>query len=184
MSLPEQIKEVFRRFALRRAYPAGRKKKLVNLSKASNIGILFEVPDDRTYQQVHDYILKLQEKKIRIKAIGFVKEKHLSAHFLPILSFDFIYARDVNWFGKPVSKRVQDFWSSDFDICINIGSAQCYPLKYILARSVSPLKVGPFTENDKELYDIMIKPDDHHDQVKFLHQVHEYLSILNPRENA
>jgi hypothetical protein len=162
----------------------GRKKRLINLKKASSVGILFEVHDNETYQKVYDYIQQLHDTKIKVKVLGFVMEKHLALHFLPVLSFDYIYPKDLNWYGKPWSKHAQEFWSSDFDICINISSVNCYPLKYILCKSISSLKVGPYSEEDKEYYDILVQPEVNHDQVKFLRQVHDYLTILHPKENA
>ena len=174
-----------RRYSLGKAMSKPRpKRRLINLNRAATVGILFEVSDDHVYQQVHKYIQELQEHKIRARAMGYVREKHLSAHFLPMLSFDFIYQKDLNWFGLPVSKRTKDFIEAEFDICINIGSPECFPLKYITCRSSSPLKVGPYTDRDKEYYDIMIKPEENHDQIRFMQQVHNYLSILNPKEHA
>ena len=148
------------------------------------MGILFEVPDDTSYQNVYQYIQKLQEMKIKVHAIGYVKEKYLSYHFLPVLSFDFLYEKDLNWYGKPKSRRSWDFWTSEFDICINIGSSQCFPLKYIACRSSSHLIVGPYADKDKDLYDVMVQPEATHDQNKFLQQVHDYLTILNPKEDV
>jgi hypothetical protein len=182
LNLPENIKEFFRKYYLRSALKrTSRRKKLVNLAKASSVGIVFEVNDEKEYQAVHDYILKLQDMKIKAKAMGYVREKHLSHHFMQILSFDFIYEKDLNWFGKPKTKKPQEFWSSDFDVCINIASPNCFPLKYIICKSVSSLKVGPFTEKDKEYYDILVRPGDEHDQINFLQQIHDYLIILNPK---
>jgi hypothetical protein len=161
-----------------------RHAKLVNLGKAGSVGLLFEVTDEMDYQNVQKYIQQLQDMKIKVKAMGYVREKHLSTHFLPVLSFDFIYARDLNWFHKPKTKRPADFWQSEFDICINASSPECFPLKYIMTRSSSHLKVGPYTAQDKDYYDVMIQPDVPHDQGRFLQQVHQYLTILNPKENA
>jgi len=157
---------------------------MINLSRASSIGILFEVPDDAAYQSVYQYILKLQEMKIKVQAMGYVREKHLASHFLPVLSFDFIYQKDVNWYGRPTSRKAEEFSSLEFDICINLGSPGCFPLKYLASKSDARLRVGPFTDADKAIYDLMIQPEEPHDPVRFLQQVHEYLMILNPKENG
>jgi hypothetical protein len=157
---------------------------MVNILKANSVGILFEVAEERDYQEVHQYLLKLQEMKIKVKALGAVREKHLGMHFLQVLSFDFIYPNNQNWFGKPTSKKAQDFYSEDFDICINIAHPGCFPLKYIISKSVCALKVGPYHDHDKMLYDVMIHPEKEFNQTQFLNQVHEYLTILNPKENA
>jgi hypothetical protein len=185
LKLFENIKNAARAHALRKSFAGqDRRKQMINLGKATTVGILFEVPDDAAYQSVYQYIQKLQEMKIKVRALGYVKEKHLSTHFLPVLSFDFIYQKDLNCYGKPTSRRPEEFWALEFDICINIGSPGCFPLKYIASRSIARLRVGPFTEMDKAYYDLMIQPEDPHDPVKFLQQVHDYLMILNPKENG
>lgn len=185
MSIFGNIRNAVRRYALQRAAAIpGRKKQLISLARSGSVGILFEVPDDEAYQNVYQYIQKLQEMKIKVRAMGFVKEKHLATHFLPVLSFDFLYSKDLNWYGKPTSKQAEDYWSTEFDICINIGSADCFPLKYIACRSLARLRVGPYTDADKVYYDLMIHPEEPHDQNTFLQQVHDYLMILNPKENV
>jgi hypothetical protein len=181
----ENIKNAARSYALKKNLSGhARRGQIINLTKASAVGILFEVPDDAAYQSVYQYIQKLQEMKIKVRALGYVKEKYLATHFLPVLSFDFIYQKDVNWYGRPTSKKSAEFWEMEFDICINIGSHSCFPLKYVAGRSNARLRVGPFTDADKAYYDLMIQPEDPHDPVKFLQQVHEYLMILNPKENG
>jgi hypothetical protein len=98
----------------------------------------------------------------------------------------------LNWFYIPKATCVQDFIDTDFDICINIASENVFPLKYIAGISRSRLKVGAYgkempSNKYKELasiYDIMLLADDNHDQIVFLDQIHEYLTILNPKENG
>jgi hypothetical protein len=154
------------------------------LKKASSVGLLFEMNEDQDYHAVHEYLTELQELKIKVKALGLIKEKHLALHFLPVLSFDFIYPKDLNWYGKPTSKKAQEFWSTDFDICVNIARPHCFPLKYITSRSVSSLKVGPYADKDKDYYDIMVRQEERNEQSKFLRQIDNYLTILYPKNDA
>ena len=108
-----------------------------------------------------------------------------------MLSFDFFDSRQLNWFYIPKATCVQDFVETDFDICINIASENVFPLKFIAGISRSRLKVGAYEkempgQKYKELaaiYDIMLLSGENHDQIAFLEQIHEYLSILNPKEN-
>jgi len=92
----------------------------------------------------------------------------------------------------PKAVCVQDFVDSDFDICINIASENVFPLKYIAGLSKARLKVGAYNKEMAEkkykalsgIYDIMLLSDDPHDQIAFLDNIHEYLTILNPKENV
>jgi len=169
-----------------------RNRKLININSAGSVGILFELKDDAIYYGIQKYFQKLQENKIRVKALGFTSNKHITSQFLPVLSFDFFDSRQVNWLNIPKIKCAQDFIDTDFDICINIASEDVFPLKYIAALSKSRFKVGAYGKampaiKYKELttiYDIMFLAEDHHDQIVFLDQIHEYLIMLNPKKDA
>ncbi len=161
-----------------------REKKMINLNKATSVGILYEMKDVDTYYMIHDYIGKLQKMKTQVKALGYSKNDQITKQFLPILSFDFIYGKQINWYGKPRAKCAEDFMLTEFDICINIASSKIYPLKYISASSKAKLKAGPYSKEDEAIYDIMIHPQKKHDQKEFLSNIHEYLTLLNPKENV
>jgi len=168
-----------------------RNRKLVNINTAGSVGILFELTDDSVYYAIQKYFQKLQEKKIKVKALGFASNKQATNQFLPVLSFDFFDSKQINWFYIPKAQCVQDFIENDFDICINIASESIFPLKYIAGLSKARLKVGAYGNNMpaqkyKELsaiYDIMLLAEDSHDQIVFLNQIHEYLNILNPKQD-
>lgn len=169
-----------------------RSKKLVNINSASSIGILFELTEESVYYSIQKYFQKFQEKKIKVKALGYASNKLVTNHFLPVLSFDFFNGKQMNWLNIPKAQCIQDFVDTDFDICINIASEKVFPLKYISGMSKARLKVGAYNQEMpgkqyKELsliYDIMMLTDENHDQIKFLENVHEYLNMLNPKENV
>lgn len=161
-----------------------RSKAFTNLKKAASVGILFELDDEQTYHAVHDYVTRLQNDKVRVKVIGLVTEDRLKKLFLPVLTFDLISKKELNWFRVPVSKRTRDFVETEFDICINLTGPRNFPMKYISANCLARLKVGVFSEKDKAIYDVMIHSAEPHDQRRFLKDVHDYLSIINTKENA
>jgi hypothetical protein len=193
MNLIDKIRSYGSNYFLKKGIASlNRKKKLIHIDSAVSIGIIFELKDEKVYYSIQKYFQKLQEKKVRVKALGFTNSKQASSHFLPVLTFDFFNASQVNWFQIPNVKCVQDFIESDFDICINLSSENVFPLKYVAGLSKSRLKVGAYhmemsDAKYKELgniYDIMILVEDDHNQAEFLEQVHEYLTILNPKENV
>ena len=169
-----------------------RNRKLVNINSAGSVGILFELTEDAVYYSIQKYLQKLQEKKIKVKALGYASNKLVTNHFLPVLSFDFFNPKQINWFLIPKAPCVQDFVDTDFDICINISSENVFPLKYIAGMSKARLKVGAYGKempgkkyNElSHIYDIMLLADENHDQIAFLENIHEYLTILNPKENV
>jgi hypothetical protein len=169
-----------------------RSKKLVNINSASSIGILFELTEEQVYYSIQKYFQQFQEKKIKVKALGFASNKAVTNHFLPVLSFDFFNGKQMNWLNMPKAQCVRDFTEADFDICINIASEKVFPLKYIAGMSKSRLKVGAYNsempgrqyQELSLIYDIMLLTEENHDQIKFLNNIHEYLNMLNPKENV
>jgi len=169
-----------------------RSKKLININSAGSIGILFELTEESVYYSIQKYLQKFQEKKIKVKALGYASNKHVTSHFLPVLSFDFFDPKQTNCFRIPKAPCVQDFIDADFDICINIASENVFPLKYIAGMSKARLKVGAYSDTTTgkkynqlaEIYDIMLLAEEIHDQIAFLENIHEYLTILNPKENV
>jgi hypothetical protein len=169
-----------------------RDRKLVSINAAGSVGILFELTDQNTYFSVQKYLQKLQERKVKVKALGYASNKITANQFLPVLTFDFYRDNQMNWLGFPKAKCVQDFIDSEFDICINIASEKVFSLNYIAGMSRARLKVGPFSqeltglgENElTNIYDILMRTEADHDQISFLETIHEYLTILNPKADA
>ncbi len=169
-----------------------RDKKLVSINSAGSVGILFELTEEGIYYSIQKYFQKLQENKIKVKALGFASNKIISNHFLPVLSFDFFNPKQLNFFFLPKAPCVQDFVETDFDICINIASENVFPLKYIAGMSKARLKVGAYNKDmpakkyDElaKIYDIMLLSEENHNQIDFLNNIHEYLTILNPKTDG
>jgi len=169
-----------------------RKKKLINIHDALSIGILFELKDESVYFAIQKYLKSFQDKKVKVKVLGFASDKMILAHILPVLSFDFFTEKQLNWFNIPKAICVHDFIENDFDICINLGSDSAFSLKYIAGLSKARLKVGAYNREMEEakykelagIYDIMLMSDENHDQAAFLNTIHEYLTILNPKKDV
>ncbi len=169
-----------------------REKRMTGIYSASSVAILFELTDESVYQEVHRYLQGLQEKKIRVKALGFASDKVAATHFLPVLTFDLFSNKNLNWFRIPKTAMIRDFADSEFDILINLASEQVFPLKYIAASSKARLKAGSYSESDPEdpacslraIYDILLKTDDPHDQGELLRNFNEYIIMLNPRDHG
>lgn len=181
ISLRERVGVFLLRKGLRNS---SRKRKMINLRKASTLGILFEMDSAQTYQVVHDYIQSLQKGKIKVKALGYASDDRITKQLLQVLSFDFFYRKNLNWYYKPHAPCTEDFINSEFDICINLGRPGFLPLSFIASKVNAGLRVGVYSESDEDIYDIMIHSSRDHDQKKFLQDVNDYLTILNPKENA
>ncbi|HSN49719.1 MAG TPA: hypothetical protein VLR52_00710 [Bacteroidales bacterium] len=158
---------------------SGRDRKMTNLREAKHIGILYTLDDVPDYDRVEALVSQLQHDHKDVKAIGFVKNKNLISRFLPKLSYDFFSGKDMNWFYKPVSQKVRDFMAKEFDILIDLSQRDNLPLKYIAGLSMSLCRVGRFTENNTDCYDLMINVDDKTSINDYIVQVTHYLTVIN-----
>lgn len=185
MTFLKSIRIKIGRYFLRKKFSLiTRDKKMINIRKATSVGILFVLEDVAMYHVIHEYITKLQEWKIQVKAIGYARNNLLTRQLLPVLTFDFFYDRNLNWFFRPRADCIENFIKIDYDICIDLSDHNSLPLKYVAALSKARLKVGKFHPDDKEIYDLMIDSGEEHDQKTFLNDIHEYLIILNPKEDV
>lgn len=156
-----------------------RMRKLVNLKDAKNIGIVYLLEDVPDYNRIESFVAGLQHDHKEVKAMGFVRNKVLINRFLPKLSYDFFSPGDMNWFFQPVSAKVKDFMAKDFDIIIDMSISGNLPLRYITALSSSHCRIGRFSEENKDCYDLMLNVDDKTSLDDYMTQVTHYLTIIN-----
>lgn len=151
---------------------------MTNLQDAKKIGILYTVNDVPDYEWVSNFVSELQGEHKEVKALGFVKNKNLVQRFLPKLSFDFFSKRDLTWFYKPIHKQVRDFIEKEFDILIDLSLHDSFPLKYIAGLSNALLRVGKFSEENTEYYDLMIDLNPSMTSDDYLGQIQHYLTVI------
>lgn len=175
-----KIKEFIGNYFLNRELKRfSRNNKLINYRDVKNIGILYILDSESTYNKISDFVEKMKNDNKKLKALGFIKNKKTSDKFLPKLSFDFFSENDLNWYKKPDNKYVKDFVNKEFDLLINTDFENIFPLKYITAKSKAYLKTGLYNDQNSKYFDLMIKMDKSKDLGEFFNQVIHYLSVIN-----
>jgi hypothetical protein len=155
-----------------------RQCQMTNLKDAKRIGILYTLNDVPDYERVSEFVSKLQGDHKEVKALGFVKNKNLIQRFLPKLSYDFFSKRDLTWFYKPIHTQVKDFIEKEFDLLIDLSLHDSFPLKYISGLSKAMCRVGKFSEENTEYYDLMIDLKPSMSSEEYLGQVQHYLTVI------
>ncbi len=155
------------------------RRQMSNLLDARRIGIIYPLNDVPDYDRVSEFVSQLQRDHKEVKALGFVKNKSLVSRFLPKLSYDFFSRRDVNWFYKPIHTQVKDFIEKEFDILIDLSMSDNFPLKYIAGLSNALCRVGRFSEENADYYDLMIDANPAMTTDDFLGQIRHYLTVIN-----
>lgn len=159
-------------------------REMKNLADAKQIGIIYTLNDVPDYERVSAFVSQLQHDNKEVKALGFVRNKNLISRFLPKLSYDFFSRKDVNWFCRPIHKRVRDFIDKEFDLLIDLSTSDAFPLKYIAGLSNALCRVGKFSEENADYYDLMIDAGPAMTSDDFLGQVRHYLTIIQTNEKG
>ena len=156
-----------------------RQCRMTNLQDAKRIGILYTLDEVPDYDRVSEFVSQLQGKHKEVKALGFVKNNNLIQRFLPKISYDFFSKRDLTWFYKPIHNQVRDFIEKEFDLLIDLSLHDSFPLKYISGLSNALLRVGKFSEENTEYYDLMIDFKPSMTSEEYLGQIQHYLTIIH-----
>lgn len=161
-----------------------RNRNIQNLADAKKIGILYDATDEKTHNIICDFVKYFQENLKVVKAIGYVNYPRLPHYCFPKLSFDYFTKKDLNWYYKPRTERIQDFINEEYDIVIDLSMKDCFPLQYIAGLSHSKFKVGRYGNRYSCVYDFMLDVNENITLEKFIKECIHYLSILNKNPNA
>lgn len=157
-----------------------RNAKVVNLAEAKSVALIYRVEDEKKVQLVKNYVKHLKEEEgiRKIMALGFYPGKEMPGFVKPQLEFEFFCRKELQWNERPGGNVVKNFCNEYYDILIDLEQEEIIPLRYILNWSKAKFKVGYFTGEFKNYYDLMMelqKPD----LADYLAQVNYYLSIIN-----
>jgi hypothetical protein len=126
-----------------------------NINQAKSIGILFNATEQVSFEIVKELVKNLSNKNNSIEVLGYVDTKQLIDHYLYRKGFDFFTRKQLNWYYKPQTEKVDEFINKPFDLLLDLSLDNPFPLKYILAFSEARFKAGKFSENCTYL-DLMI----------------------------
>lgn len=157
-----------------------RNKSLVNLNNAETIGIIYELTDQASFRKIKLLKKELTTPKRQIVVVGFVNRDDIPNYCIAANSGYYFNKKDLNWFGFPKNDYIAKLMNKEFDIFIDLSLEDIYAIKSISALSKSKFKVGRYSENNKELFDLMIRLKKGKSSIDELsEQIVHYLLILN-----
>ncbi|MEO6882662.1 MAG: hypothetical protein ABI199_01415 [Bacteroidia bacterium] len=160
-----------------------RDKTMLNLSEAKTVALLFNADDREEFELVKKYVTYLKELRKKVKIIGYFTTKELMSMSYSKLDYTFFSAKELTWFQKPTDLYINNFIAEEHDILLDLNIHDCFPLTYIAAISKSKCKVGKYTEEFSEIYDLMIETDLSKGMKYFLRNVDTYIDMLNKKTN-
>jgi hypothetical protein len=181
LKVPESIIRIGRERFLKRALGRNkRNRKTNNFETAKNLGILFEVREEQDYHDIHEFVQGLQKKGLRVKALGYMEDKLITTHFLPVLSFDFIYRKNLNWYGRPGSVKYREFCNADFDILIDLSKEYQHIMMFAAAESIASFKISSYSESKKAIFDMMLEVDGEMPVRQLTIEFEKYINMIKP----
>ncbi len=178
-------KIIRKRVIKREAAQQTRVKKYTSLKNAKRVGFIINVCDLSIAEAVTFLRKELSNCGITYKSIGVDLSKETKKD-PAILSDPFlvmIYQNNVNWYGIPENRLIDDFVDEEFDIVIDLScNSNLFTIDYIMTKSKAKLKVG-FLPGSKEISDIIISNGDLLEKVSPLFMIKggvEYLFSIYP----
>ena len=150
----QNIKNYFLKKYLAENKP-NRRKQILSLSQAKNIGILCEITDEDSYKDIFRLFTRLQEHGRNVKLIGYVNDKEVPFYCLPQLTADYFCLKHLNWYGLPNMEQVRDSLKVEYDMLIDFNYRYHPAVSAVLALSHAKFIVGRMSQC-QNLYDLFI----------------------------
>lgn len=150
-----------------------------NWESARNIGIIYKIEDERSLKHIRWYIKEVKKKygQRKMIALGYLDEKVPAPYLSHGLEADYFLKKELNWFGKPNSKAVDNFVNEQFDLLIDFTDYDCVPLRFVLDRSKARFKVGKYSPGNEAYYDLMIAVQEE-GWSHYMEQLDKYIGMI------
>jgi len=152
--------------------------KLKEFNDIKTIGVLFDASDEEKYKRAAHLIRHFSGLNKKVNAIGVISTKEEPHYLDTTLSYNYIKAKDINWFYLPKSIFVDDFIKYEFDLLIDLNFDKISSLRFITKSSMSHCKVGLNQGDDDLIYDFMLEGIPPSDINMFLKQLLHYLELI------
>ncbi|MFT7612085.1 MAG: hypothetical protein ACI9J3_001034 [Parvicellaceae bacterium] len=156
-----------------------RKIQSCNWDTAKHIAIIYKIDDERSLKHVKWYIKEVKKKygQRHMIALGYSDEKVAPAFVSHGLESDFFLKKDLNWFGKPSAKAVDNFVEQPFDLLIDFTDYDCVPLRFVLEKSKAKFKVGKYAKSNEPYYDLLIAIENE-DLNHYMELIDKYIGMI------
>jgi hypothetical protein len=152
-------------------------RRMINLADAKNIGIIFDATIVHNTTAVAELATLLKAKNKKVQMLGYTDEVHLAEE-----KDAFLFNRkSLNWKLIPTKENVDEFIATDFDVLICAFTEHIAPLEYIAARSEAKLRIGKYSDQMENCYDVMINTGEQNNIDYLLTQITKFLNIVKTK---
>ena len=181
----DQIKLNTGSFLLNRKFKrSNRKRELINLNLAENIGIICHINSEEQFKLLNKLAKELTSNRRKVLLVGFVNDKEIPDYCVVAGPGYYFTQQDINWFGIPKNDYILKFMEKDLDILLDLTRDDNFTTQYIVALSKAKLKTGQQSIKKEPFLDVMIKMDNSHSMNDFITQTLHYLTLLKNRQHG
>ncbi|MFH1119167.1 MAG: hypothetical protein V1775_05045 [Bacteroidota bacterium] len=170
-----------KRLLHKEAARVNRTRKAINLEATREIGILFNMHSEADYDRVSRFSRELQEVGKRVQVIGLYKYRKLPPYYAQKLAYDIILPGHLDFFFRPRVGFVSKFIEYEFDMLIDLGTSDDFPLSYIATLSKAGFKLGRSSGEEGLPYDLMIETAELIESDELIRQLVYYTSAFKLR---
>lgn len=177
MSAITNIKKTVANYKLKQLDKKLPPRRISKPDNPQNIGILFDADNVEDFFEVRDLGKKFISQSRKVTGIGFLEQKELYNEYLGIINHTVINLNQLNWYGIPDAKEVDEFIPQSFDLLIDLNYKSKFPLYYISRLSRAKYKLGP-VNSFQNFYDLSIEMKDFKNNKELIRQSIHYLSLI------
>ncbi len=181
MAFLQQFRDKIGRYYCNKETAINRYPRVMNFHNSKSIAFLYQSQSESSVIMMKQYMkeIKAAYGTPKMMAFAFVNSKEVPSYHKHKLEYDFCSSKDLNWFGKPKSDSVKNFVNEDFDILLDLSDGECIPLNFVLKQSRAKFKVGKYSEERNEVFDMNIDVKKNASLEDFMKQVNWFLNRIN-----
>lgn len=133
-----------------------RNSKIIPFVNAKKVALLFDATSSKAISTIKILLKFFLKKNIDVFVLGFVNKKRNSSFHLSSIHINYYNLNEINFFGFPKSKKLNDFTLINYDFLINLSMENTFSLKYLSFITKSNFKIGVYNMDDNEIYDFLL----------------------------
>lgn len=171
----QNIKQYFYKRALAEAVEKQKpKRQIVNLNDGKYIGIIYDSRDAANDTVVQAFAEQLRRTGKEVELLGYISDKKTETK----PGIQVLHKKTLSWTGVPADKKAEAFAAKKFDLllCCFIGYNPA--LEYIAATSKAKWRVGVYSKDKTEHYDMMVNTGGKADLQYLIEQMIHFLNKI------
>lgn len=155
--------------------------KVCNLAEAKSVAMLYKIDSKESLDHLRKFAkyIKSEFGTKKVFMLGYWDDAKENPDFLQVkVDFEFFTKKDLNWAGIPRGGNIDNFLKEKFDILIDMNDYLDVPIRYLMTKNKSRLKVGRFSEENEPYFDILIGENKMNFEI-YCNELVKYLTMIN-----